>query len=98
MPDVELVGLRRSTVYLAADTANKNMLSMMKDEMQIALREFFGTLLAIETGNKADMQAKSGSPILAQPIPSPVQETAVAPEERTALEKALIEKLGAREV
>jgi hypothetical protein len=35
---------------------------------------------------------------LAQAIPALVKETTVAPEERTALEKALMEKLGAQQV
>jgi DNA polymerase III subunit gamma/tau len=98
MPDIELVGVRRSTIYFAARGAEKNMLSMMKDEMQIALREFFGAALLVEAGNKADMQAKSGSPILAQAIPSPIEEKAVSVDDRTALEKALMEKLGAQQV
>ncbi len=99
LPDLELCGVRRSTIYLATTGSHhRDMLATMKDEMQLALREFFGMPLAFEAGPKRDMQARAGTPILQ---PSPVAAAMDAPKpssDRTELEIALMERLGAQEV
>jgi len=98
LPDLEFCGVRRSTIYLAVPgNIEKNMLSNMKDEMTLALREFFGAPLTFEAGPKSEMQVKAGSPVVINPE---IVKQTVKPktEERSELERALMEKLGAQEV
>jgi len=105
-PEIEFCGVRRkddrlSTVYLGVPgKIEKDMLMNMKDEMQLALREFFGTPLDFEAGARSAMQTKAGSPVVTNP--EIVASLAPAPKpanaERSELEMALMEQLGAQEV
>lgn len=101
LPELEFCGVRRSTIFLGVPgSAEKGMLLNMKDEMQIALREFYGMPLQFEVGNRNDMRTKAGSPVI--PNPEFVQQSAPPPvavkEERSELERALMERLGAQPV
>jgi hypothetical protein len=100
LPELEFCGIRRSTIYFAVPgAAEKGMLMNMKDEMQLALKEFFGSPLQFEAGPKSEMHVKAGSPV----VMNPEIVTQVAPAskptnvERSELEIALLE-LGAQEV
>ncbi len=98
LPDIEFCGVRHSTIYLGTPgKIEKDMLTTMKDEMNLALREFYGSSLSFEAGPKNDMRVKAGSPVVINP--EVVQEI-VKPkvQERSELEVALMEKLGAQEV
>jgi len=105
-PEIEFCGVRRkddrfSVVYLGVPgKIEKDMLMNLKDEMQLALREFFGAPLDFEAGTKAAMQAKAGSPIVTNPEIianiTPVAQPAKA--QRSELEVALVERLGAQEI
>ncbi len=100
LPELEFCGVRRSTIYFGVPgAAQKGMLMNMKDEMQIALREFFGVPLQFEAGAKSDMHVKAGSPVVMSP--EIVMQVAPAPKavnvERSELEMALLE-MGAQEV
>ena len=104
-PEIEFCGVRKkddrtSTVFLSVpEKFQRDMLMNMKDEMQIALREFFGTPLLFETGTKSAMQAKAGIPVVANPemvaelTPQPLRA-----EDRSELEVVLMERLGAQPV
>lgn len=75
------------------------MLMNMKDEMQLALKEFFGTPLQFEAGPKSEMHVKAGSPVVPNPeivtqVLAPTQRSTA---ERSELEMALLE-MGAQEV
>ena len=89
--------MRKQTLFIATPgKAEKDMLLTMKDEMTLALREFFGMQLTFETGGKAEMLAKAGNPVVIKPE---IVEDVVKPkQERSELELALIEQLGAQEV
>ena len=105
-PEIEFCGVRRkddrfSTVYLGVPgKIEKDMLMNLKDEMQLALREFFGAPLDFEAGARTAMQTKAGSPIVANPEIVTNVAPAVKPanSERSELEIALMERLGAQEV
>lgn len=100
LPELEFSGIRRSTVYLAVPgSIEKNMLMNMKDEMQLALKEFFGIPLQFEAGPKSEMHVKAGSPVVLNPeIVAQIAPTAKQPNmERSELEIALLE-MGAQEV
>ncbi len=100
LPELEFCGIRRSTIYFAVPgAAEKGMLMNMKDEMQLALKEFFGSPLQFEAGPKSEMHVKAGSPVVPNPeivtqVLAPVQKSNV---ERSELEMALLE-MGAQEV
>jgi len=98
LPDIEFCGIRKNTLFLAVPgKAEKEMLVTMKDEMSLALREFFGAQLTFEAGNKSEMTVKAGNPVVVKP--EVVQDVVKAkPEERSELERALVEHLGAQEV
>jgi hypothetical protein len=100
LPDLEFCGIRRSTIYLAVGDVSKGMLGTMKDEMVLALREFFGAQLTFEAGPKQEMHAKAGSPIVINPEVVMQAASAMKPKiaDRSALEVALMEQLGAQEV
>ncbi|MFI5200966.1 MAG: DNA polymerase III subunit gamma/tau [Candidatus Kapaibacterium sp.] len=105
-PEIEFCGVRRkddrfSTVYLGVPgKIEKDMLLNLKDEMQLALREFFGAPLDFEAGARAAMQTKAGSPIVVNPeiVANPATVAKPAKAERSELEMALMELLGAQEV
>ncbi len=75
------------------------MLMNMKDEMQIALKEFFGSPLQFEAGPKSEMHVKAGSPVVPNPeiVMQVAPATKTANVERSELEMALLE-MGAQEV
>ena len=102
LPDLEFCGIRRSTIYLAVGDVSKGMLGTMKDEMVLALREFYGAQLTFEAGPKKEMHAKAGSPVVINPEvvrqATSSFEAKAKTQERSALEVALIEQLGAQEV
>ncbi len=101
LPELEFCGVRRSTIYFGVPgAAEKGMLMNMKDEMQLALKEFFGAPLLFEAGAKSEMHVKAGSPVVPNPeivtqVLAPISKTANV--ERSELEMALIE-MGAQEV
>lgn len=105
-PEIEFCGIRRkddrtSTVFLSVPgKIEKDMLMNLKDEMQIALREFFGAPLIFEAGTKSAMQAKAGTPIVTNP--EIVRDLTASPapraEERSELEMALMQRFGAQPV
>jgi len=98
-PDLELCGIRRTTVYIAVPGApERETLLTFKAELTLALSEFFGTTLTFEAGAKKEMDVKAGSPIVKNPeigMPAPSK---VLPNDRSELEIALVEQLGAQEV
>lgn len=102
-PEIEFCGVRRkddrvSTVYLGVPgKIERDMLLNLKDEMQIALREFFGTPLLFEAGERGSMQTKAGSPIIASPeiMPPAAQPAITKDEKRSELERTLMEQFGA---
>jgi DNA polymerase-3 subunit gamma/tau len=98
LPDIEFCGVRKQTIFFAVPgKPEKEMLVTMKDEMTLALREFFGAQLTFEAGNKNEMQVKAGNPVVIKP--EVVQGIVKSkPEERSELEEALIKQLGAQEV
>jgi len=100
LPELEFCGVRRSTIYLGVPgAAEKGMLMNMKDEMQIALKEFFGSPLLFEAGPKSEMHVKAGSPVVVNPeiVTQVISATKPSAVERSELEIALLE-LGAQEV
>jgi len=99
-PEIEFSGVRKSVVYLSvAAKPSRDQLLSMKDEMTQALREFFGASLAFEAGAKAGMQVKAGSPVVTNPeILAHVTKPAKPTTDRSELEIALMEQLGAQEV
>jgi DNA polymerase-3 subunit gamma/tau len=99
-PEIEFCGVRKSIVYLSVTSKpNLDMLLSMKDEMMRALREFFGASLQFEAGARTLMQTKAGSPVVNHPeVVAQVTKPAKAVTERSELEMALIEHLGAQEV
>ncbi|HET6400071.1 MAG TPA: DNA polymerase III subunit gamma/tau [Candidatus Kapabacteria bacterium] len=105
-PEIEFCGVRRkddrlSTVYLGVPgKIEKDMLMNLKDEMQLALREFFGAPLDFEAGARTAMLTKAGSPIVTNPeIVESIMPTAKPGNpERSELEMALMERLGAQEI
>ena len=100
LPDLEFCGIRHSTIYLAVGDVSKGMLNTMKDEMVLALREFFGAQLTFEAGPKQEMHAKAGSPIVINPeVVMQAASGAVKSktEERSPIELELI-SIGATEV
>ncbi|MDP4199457.1 MAG: DNA polymerase III subunit gamma/tau [Bacteroidota bacterium] len=99
LPDLELCGIRRSTIYIGTSgRIERDMLATMKDEMTLALREFFGAPLIFEAGPKSEMQAKAGTPILQQSPATTTTEATKPDGARTEMEIALMERLGAQEV
>ncbi len=100
LPELEFCGVRRSTIFFAVPgPSERGMLMNMKDEMQLALREFFGVPLQFEAGQKSEMRTKAGSPVVTNPelIAQTISISKPAVEERSELELALI-ALGAQEV
>jgi DNA polymerase III subunit gamma/tau len=105
-PEIEFCGVRRkddryATVYLGVPgKIEKDMLMNLKDEMQLALREFFGAPLEFEAGARTTMQTKAGSPIVTNPeiIANLAPAARTTNPERSELERALVERLGAQEV
>lgn len=105
-PEIEFCGVRRkddryATVYLGVPgKIEKDMLMNLKDEMQLALREFFGSPLEFEAGERTAMQTKAGSPIVNSPeiIANLAPAARTANPERSELERALMERLGAQEI
>jgi DNA polymerase-3 subunit gamma/tau len=100
LPELEFCGVRRSMIYFAVPgAAQKGMLMNMKDEMQLALKEFFGSPLQFEAGPKSEMHLKAGSPVVMNPefVAQVAPETMPTNVERSELEMALLE-LGAQEV
>ncbi len=105
-PEIEFCGVRRkddrsSTVYLGVPgKIEKDMLMNLKDEMLIALREFFGMPLEFEAGARTAMRTKAGSPVVANPeiVANAAPASRPAKADRSELEVALMERLGAQEV
>jgi hypothetical protein len=105
-PDLEFCGIRRTTVYIAVPgKPEREMLLTLKEELSLALSEFFGTTLAFEAGAKKDMDIKAGSPVVKNPeigMPAPLKGSPTLnkalPNDRSELEIALVEQLGAQEV
>ncbi|HEY3875865.1 MAG TPA: DNA polymerase III subunit gamma/tau [Candidatus Kapabacteria bacterium] len=102
LPELEFCGARRSTIFFGVPgAAERGMLMNMKDEMQIALREFFGMPLQFEAGARNEMRTKAGSPVIANAeiVPQAAPTAAPSPKiERSELETALMERLGAQPV
>ncbi len=100
LPELEFCGVRRATIYFGVPgAAQKGMLMNMKDEMQLALKEFFGAPLQFEAGPKSEMHVKAGSPVVMNPeiVALVAPESKPSTVERSELEMALLE-LGAQEV
>ena len=97
--DLEFCGLRRQTVYIGIPgKIEHEMLLNMKGEMTHALSEFFGLPLQFEAGKKQEMQVKAGSPVVKNPEIESTSATKPLVSDRSELELALIEQLGAQEV
>ena len=106
-PEIEFCGVRKkddrtSTVFLSVPgKIERDMLMNLKDEMQIALREFFGAPLLFEAGTESAMRTKAGAPVVTNPeivkelMPAPLPRMAEA---KSELEIALMEQLGAQPV
>ena len=98
-PELEFCGVRRSTFYIGVPSKiERDMLMTLKGEMTLALSEFFGLPLQFETGAKTDMQVKAGSPVIANPELTDLAASKSSANDRSELELALIQQMGAQEV
>jgi DNA polymerase-3 subunit gamma/tau len=98
-PDIEFCGVRRQTLYLGVPgKIEHEMLLSMKSEMTHAISEFFGLSLQFEAGKKQEMQVKAGSPVVKNPEIESIPANKPLGNDRSELELALIEQLGAQEV
>jgi DNA polymerase-3 subunit gamma/tau len=97
--EMQFCGIRRATLYIAVpDRATGEMVMRWKEELNEALRQMFAPGLIFEVGPRDEMHQKAGSPVVKQPEVVAQANANAGKQELTALEMALIEQMGARQV
>ena len=97
--EMHFCGIRRATLYIAVpDRPTGEMVMRWKEELNEALRQMFAPGLIFEVGPRDEMHQKAGSPVVKQPEVVAQATANAGKQELTALEMALIEQMGARQV